>query len=285
MDINLFKARKTIFNFVIVFTIASYQLSKWEPAANSSFFNQVTSEIFGPAQSATNNVKLNISSLYNHYLKLVDTAKENDLLKEEVLNLRERIRNYNEVTLENERLKSMLNYETDTNLVKVYAKVISWDNNKDFRVMRLDRGRNSGINLKDAVVTSKGLVGSIFSLSANYSEVLLVTDVNSRIDVLNTRTRARGIIEGYSESSLLLKYTELKKDYLRGDFLITAGLSYLPKGIALGKVSEIKDSAWLSKKRIYIEPAVDLAALEDVTVLIHKDNGKAFRIEDYIEEK
>ena len=283
VEMNLVKSRKTVASFVIVFAIASYQVSVWEPAANSSFFHRVFSEVFGPAQSATTSFKQNIKDIYNYYFDLVDSAKENELLKQEILTLRRRIREYDEVVLENQRLKSLLSYEQSQDLNKVFAKVIAWDNFKDFRVIRIDRGKNSGVNLRDAVVTNEGLVGSIYSVSQNYSEVILVNDVNSRVDILNSRTRARGIVEGYNESQLLLKYSELKEDYQRGDTLITAGLSYLPKGIAVAKVSKIQDSAWLSKKKIFLEPAVDLAALEDVMVLVKKKED--FDLRNYLEKK
>lgn len=280
---NLIKSRKTVVSFVIVFAIASYQVSVWEPAASTSFFHQMFSEVFGPAQSATTSFKQGIKDIYNYYFDLVDSAKQNELLKQEILTLRKRIREYDEVVLENQRLKSLLNYEQEQELNKVFAKVIAWDNFKDFRVIRIDRGTNSGVNLRDAVVTNEGLVGSIYSVSQNYSEVILVNDVNSRVDILNSRTRARGIVEGYNESQLLLKYSELKEDYQRGDTLITAGLSYLPKGITVAKVSKIQDSAWLSKKKIFLEPAVDLAALEDVVILVKKQND--FDLGNYLEKK
>lgn len=263
--------RSNIINFVIVFILAIYQLSTWHPGSETSFMHKLALDIFGPLQLITMGVKTSIKEKFDQYLFLVDVKKENETLRQNILSLEDKLLRFSEIELENTRLKDQLSYVEPKKLKKIFARVVSWDAYKDFRVIRINQGASVGIKVQDPVVTPEGFVGSIYSVSENFSEILLLNDVNSRVDIINARTRARGIVEGFSESKLVLKYSELREQYSEGDMVLTAGLSFLPKGIVVGRVVSIEQGIWGLKQKILLEPVVDLVTLEDLMVLVSVD--------------
>lgn len=249
--------------------LAIYSVGKWEPSAQKSVMQNLFIELLGPLQAEVSGFQKGIVKTIDDYFFLVDLKKENEVMRSELLELRNKLMGLEELGRENKRLKRQLSYEVDEGLKKIFAKVIAVDSFKDFRVLRLDRGRDVGVKVKDAVITPEGLVGFIYSVSKNFSEVLLINDVNSRVDIINKRTRARGIIEGFSGTTLVLKYSDLREHYEVGDVVLTAGLGFLPRGIAVAKVTEASGSMWGDKKKVFLKPIVDLAVIEDVLILSH----------------
>lgn len=228
--------------------------------------HRLSMEIISPVQESVYDLKKQTKDFYHQYFDLVRLRSENDVLIHELALLREALLSFEEIKRENFRLKKALAYKAPITYQKVFAKVISWDSFKDFRMIRIDQGKKAGLQFQDIVVTPKGIVGSVYSSSENYSDVLLIADVNSRLDVINERTRTRGIVEGVSESGLRLKYGEKTEEYKEGDLLITAGLSFIPKGISVGRVVEVLRDDWRTESKVRVSPSVDLYSLEDVVV-------------------
>jgi rod shape-determining protein MreC len=56
------------------------------------------------------------------------------------------------------------------------------------------------------VITDHGLVGYVYRVTDNYSDVLTILDQNNRVDVVVERTRTHGIVEGVFNFKCALKY-------------------------------------------------------------------------------
>ena len=159
------------------------------------------------------------------------------------------------------------------------AQVVSWDASNDFKVLRINKGENDGLKVLSPVITMTGLVGYVYRLTSNYSDILTILDQNNRVDAIIARSRTHGIIEGHSAMTCKMKYVARTEQLLEGDVIITAGLGEIyPKGIKIGTVSQIDKENIGITQRIEVKPSVDFQRLEEVVVLIEGVGGVDYKI-------
>jgi rod shape-determining protein MreC len=265
---------KLVNNLIVVI------LALWGIATHSynlksvSLFESFLIEAFAPIQRGTLSMKEKITYMFDHYLMIVNTSKQNEELNKKVETLENRIFQLNEVEKENMRLKQLLQFGADIPREKVLAQVVSWDSSNEFRVLRINKGRNHGLRNMSPVITMNGLVGYVYRLSANYADILTILDQNNRVDAIVARTRAHGIIEGIGEFKCRLKYVTRTEQVEVGDEIITAGLGNIyPKGIKIGSITKIDKENYGITQSIEIEPSVDFHKLEEVVVLIEREEN------------
>ena len=269
-NLNFDSSRWTLFNNLIVvglslwgFAMQNYQVGE------ASFFQRVIIESMAPIQKGTVSIKDQVAYTFDHYVDIVNTSKENVDLKRKVETLENTIFQLTEVERENQRLKQLLEFGKDIPRKKVLAQVVSWDASNEFKVLRINKGSNDGLSLLAPVITMTGLVGYVYRVSGNYSDILTILDQNNRVDSIVSRTRTHGIVEGFSDFKCQLKYVPRTEQLDIGDEIITAGLGEIyPKGIKVGKISKIDKENFGITQRIVIEPSVDFQKLEEVVVLI-----------------
>ena len=91
-----------------------------------------------------------------------------------------------------------------------------------------------------AVVTNEGIVGRVLRTTAGTADVITVMDLMSAVDVVNDRSRARGVMEGLTDEVAQLRFTVRTDDFQQGDQLISSGLGGIfPKGIPVGTVARV----------------------------------------------
>ncbi len=130
-----------------------------------------------------------------------------------------------------------------------------------------------GVEKNDPVIGFQGLVGRVSNTYATTSEVDVILNISSNVSVMNSRTRVSGIMRGDGEGHLYIDYYDRLDDVRIGDVFVTSGLGMLyPKGIRIGKVSDIvRDNTGLFQK-VFIEQSEDFYKLEHVFVV--KSNSK-----------
>lgn len=145
---------------------------------------------------------------------------EVEVLKDENVRLQERI----------EELQEALELNFD-GYNYVMGKVVVRDIHNFYKEIVINVGTNQNIKKGDAVVNQEGLVAVIETVGKDYSVArLLNSDYNVSVMVANTfGTLESGKIE------MLDKYSEIKE----GDLVYTSGLSYMPKGIYVGKIKSV----------------------------------------------
>lgn len=138
---------------------------------------------------------------------------------------------------ENERLQERiidLTQALEINFDKydyVMGKVVVRDIHNFYKEIVINRGSNDNIKKGMAVVNHDGLVAVVEKVEKNCSIArLLNSNYNVSVNVSNTYGNlSQGKID------LLNKYIEIKE----GDLVYTSGLSYIPKGIYVGKINKI----------------------------------------------
>ena len=122
------------------------------------------------------------------------------------------------------------------------AKVISnsFSSFKNFLI--IDKGLKHGLENEMGIISSKGIVGIINYTTKNYSSVMSVLNIDTKINAKVKRTSHFGTLEwnGLSSKNLLLNDIPETAEIKVGDSIITGGMSLIfPEGINIGVVSEI----------------------------------------------
>ena len=266
---------KTIIN-VIVISLALYGVSKRDVTVReTSVFENFMMDTLAPLQRGVTFVHKRIVSSFDHYIFNVNASKANLSLAGEVKDLKKKIFVLEELQRENKRLKKLLLFGEELNREKILAQVVGWDSSSDFRVLRINKGYKDGIRLQSTVVTSDGVVGYIYRLTDHFADILTILDPNNRVDVIVSRTRSNGILEGFSGWKCIMKYVTRTDPVKLNDLVITSGLGNIyPRGLRVGTVSRVERESYGITQNIQISPTVDFSKLEEVVVLVAENNTR-----------
>jgi len=249
--------------------------SKLLPNRGNSPIVGAFQEVLYPLQLGWNRLGLGIYNTWKHYVHLTNVAEENRKLKEVIKNLETRTLDYQSKIKELDRLQQLMGFVEKHELKLLPAIVIGSANNNNFDILRLGRGAADGVKIGMPVIAAQGIVGRVMRTGLKHSDVLLLTDSKSSIDVIVERTRVRGIIQG-SEGGRLKLELRRRSDVKIGDEIVTSGIvGSFQKGLPIGKVIRIEYSADDLAQTITIEPWVDYRQLEEVAVVESEDSGIA----------
>lgn len=253
---------------LIAIGIILISVSGRNPAATSGV-ESVPVSFVAPFQNAVTGSIRFIRNIWHHYFHLVSTAKENDRLKRALAESEEKIFQCSEIELSNQRLRTFLNFQKTKTDPVVAAEVIGKDPSPWFRTIIIDKGAVDGIRKGLPVVVPEGIIGQVMSASAHYAKVILMIDRNSAVDALVQRSRARGIIKGYSTDRCFFEYVLRKNDVKVGDIVMASGLDGVyPKGLRIGRVSGIVRRNAGIFQQVEVTPYVDFEKLEEVLVVL-----------------
>jgi len=227
--------------------------------------------LFRPIYSAADFLRGGLSDVWNRYVALVGVSRENERLRKEVTELRERLHATRDAVLENRRLKELLSYSQTVDRRTLGARVVGHDISPWFRAIFLGTGSEAGIEPGMSVVTPYGAVGRIHKVHPGLSGVLLVTDGRFAADVMVERSRVRAIAEGVGGNFCQLKYVSPTQDVAVGDRIVFSGFDgSMPKGILLGtvvSVDRLKESLF---QKVKVQCAVNFQDVEEVMVILSR---------------
>ncbi len=217
-----------------------------------------------------------IHSTFSNYLFLHHTKLENLELKKELVQLKAQFSNAQEQNRQwglhfQNFQKSDLSFEQ-----AMVAQVISYDPLASPRSILINIGKNVGVQEDAAVLFQGGVVGRVIKVGKDFSQVLLITDPNSFVDVIDTQSRARGMLVGMKKHLALSRehwltqaeYLWMQQEVRPGDLLVTSGLDQVfPKGLPVGVIKKIERASDGLFYRAEVEPYAEMTKLEEVLVL------------------
>jgi rod shape-determining protein MreC len=146
--------------------------------------------------------------------------------------------------------------------------VIGVDPGAISRTVILNRGQDQGVEEGMAVISIQGVVGKIFQVDGGRSRVLLINDINSRVDAVVQRSRARAIAAGTLSGELMLKFLARRQNLEVGDVLISSGMDgVFPSGVVVGSVESLDKNPNLVLEEARLRPAVDFDSIEEVFIV------------------
>lgn len=144
---------------------------------------------------------------------------------------------------ENKKLRELTGKEKSRgDYTEVQASVVSRNPDKWYDLVGIDKGAQQGIKKDMAVVTPKGLVGRVKSVSQFTSSVELLSSMSrtNRVSaIVQGQENIFGLIEGYDKEKQLLLFTKISSDAKveKDQLVVTSGLGDIfPKVLRLGKL-------------------------------------------------
>lgn len=206
----------------------------------------------------------------------VEDISEIGRLRERVVELEEQLARQQveliqlrEVSSDYSRLTNLLSYTTNVdNQEFVTADVIAVDQSSFIRNIRINRGTRDGIVVGMPVVTELGLVGRITQVSANASQVQLITDENSSVSGRLQTTRAEGSVIGQASGVLRMTFIDLDENIAGNDLVVTSGLGgNFPPDLVLGQITSIRQFEFELYQEAEVRSLIDFDTLEYVLVI------------------
>jgi len=256
--------------FLIIATFIGLFMLMSETHTNegTSRFQSVVQTLTYPLQASVNSVASTFKNLWNSYISLIDVNEENKLLRQQLLDIEEKMNQHIENSVQFLRLRDQLLFASKKLTEKIFAEIIgeSADNNHDISL--INRGSNQLVQRNYIVLRKEGLVGRIQSVSPFQSSVQLITDHRSRVSSLIQRNRIRGLIYG-THKGLEMRQINKHANIKIGDRVISSGLGGLyPKGLLIGWVKEIRRQKHELFKTAILDSAVDFNQIEEVFVIV-----------------
>jgi len=299
VSLELLKAKKNAIVSVIALAAALGLLvynSVAGPGRRASPLSRAVLSLMSYPQAMVAHTAFAIGDTWDDYIALRGVKKENRRLRKELEEL-----SFSNQKLKEEvaRLRMNLPGEVWPDIKLLSAKIIGLPARSDMKVVTINKGVSDGISYGMPVVCGRGVAGRIIGgggsrkVPLHSSQVLLVTDPRCRVDALVYRmdsektpdpecpwnpdnwfqTRVRGVVQGNGRR-LKLKFVERGSNVERGDMVVSSGLGgVFPKGLLLGRVSNVKEPDTGLTLDIDVEPAVDLNSLEEVKVLLKDRRG------------
>ncbi|MBF0752047.1 MULTISPECIES: rod shape-determining protein MreC [unclassified Pasteurella] len=158
----------------------------------------------------------------------VDTGKlqiENKVLREQLREKNADLLLLDQLKVENQRLRLLLNSPLRTDEYKKIAEVLTAETDVYRQQIVINQGEKDGAYVGQPVIDEKGVIGQIISVGAETSRVLLLTDVTHSIPVQVLRNDVRIIASGTGHTDeLTLDNVPRSVDIEKGDLLVTSGL-------------------------------------------------------------
>jgi rod shape-determining protein MreC len=267
--------------------ISSFALLTATYGQSSGGLQRGVSAVFGPLQEGADRALKPARDLINWFDETFDARGENDRLRTELQETREKAVAGEVAIDENEQLKKILGVRRSGVIPSGYepltARVIGRSPTVWYSTVQIDKGSSSGVEVNNPVINGDGLVGRISSVTGGTAKVTLITDPESAVTAKIVPGGPQGLVEGQvgDPETLVLDFIDSAKRIGRGDTIVTAGWrsedldldSLFPPGLAIGEVSEAPLDAQEASQQVFLRPYADMRGLDFVDVLTGGSRG------------
>ena len=247
---------------------------------NAMPLTQIVGVLTTPVKSAVNACCGFFSRTARYFKSVDDIYEENERLKEQLAEMEQAVREGELAVSENLQLRELLGMKQENESFELeMAEVVGISGGDWDLSYNIDKGSISGIEVYDCVICSEGMIGYVTEVGTTFSVIKIITDPETQIGAIVSRSREIGVVEGsyelMNDGKLKLSYLKRDADIIEGDTVETSGVGgVFPKGVLIGTVESISTEKHGMSNYAIIKPAVDLSALKRVFVL------KDFEIEE-----
>lgn len=171
---------------------------------------------------------------------------------------------------------------SDSNYTVLSARIVKNSYSGNYNFITINKGFKDSIGEDNGVMTDKGIVGIVDHASSKYSRVISILNKNSRINAQLKNSNHYGSLVWDGGSPNTVKLVDVSK-FARvslNDTVITGGQSAIfPKGIGIGKVSEIVDDIGGDTYILSVELFNDMTDLGFVYVINNEDRKEILELE------
>tara|TARA_B110000285_G_scaffold122582_1_gene138563 strand:+ start:151 stop:1008 length:858 start_codon:yes stop_codon:yes gene_type:complete len=195
---------------------------------NSNYFHKSKVILF------SNSISNYSTENFNYLNEYFELKKINSKLLEENLALKNQIEKVNKPT--------SLDSLTNINFSYKNAKVISNNLSSFKNRLVINKGTIDGLKTEMGVINSDGIIGIVNNTSKNYSSIMSILNIETKINAKIKKTSHFGTLEWDGLSTKYLKLNDIPEtaNIKIGDSIVTGGMSLIfPEGIKIGVISEI----------------------------------------------
>jgi rod shape-determining protein MreC len=231
--------------------------------------------IFGSAESLVGSVTRPVAGFFDNVTSAPASQQKIAALQRQVVQLRTQLSVARLSRTQEAQLQRLLSLAGRGGYRVVAANVIAASPGYQSSVT-IDAGRADGIRPDETVLNGSGLVGTVTSVAAHTSTVLLSTDAASTVGVRVAGTGQIGAVTGTGRSRpgpalLRLQVFDASAVLQPGQQLVTFGSMhgrpYVP-GVPVGVVTQVQASATSLTKVALVRPYANDSALGVVGVVI-----------------
>ena len=216
----------------------------------------------------------------NLFIESKDSFITKALLKEKIKNLEEIVYNLsiqaqeNElIKAENKLLRNILKIQKDFGIIGKNAEIILPEVRNGYSIITINKGLRNNIKNGAPVINHKGLVGQIINTSENYSEIRPITSKTYAVPAIMNNGKENVILYGNGNGELEIPLFPASSSIQINDTFITSGIDDIyPKGINIGRVTEIKPTKSPKFNCITVKPFSQPTTFSQITVLKIKND-------------
>jgi rod shape-determining protein MreC len=245
-----------------------------------------TQEALAPVESGASKALKPVRDLFGWFGDTLDAKEENEKLKDEVASLRQQVAQAQTARRDAAQLRALVDlhdFDTfPTGTEPVTARVIARSPTVWYSSIKIDKGSGDGVRLDQPVIAADGLAGKVTRVTGGTSEVTLITDASSAVSAQVMPDGAGGIVKpqvGQPED-LLLDFVERGRRVTEKTTVVTSGFvssrveSLFPRGIPIGRVTDVDLDEVELYQRVHIKPFADLRHIDYVQVLTRKGTAQ-----------
>ena len=229
--------------------------------------------VLTPLRTGANALTNQAEQVYDYIFRYESLEAENAALREQLALMEDAARQADSIARENERLRALLELQKaneDYELVDAY--IIARSSNDWTDTLTINRGTNAGIQVGMCAITeNRAVVGLVIEVGSNYAVIRSVLDSALDISATIADSGYSGMVQGGYVSGhdglLLMEYLPSAAVIRTNDQVVTAGSTVYPRNLILGNVVGAGFTDTGVAKYAYLEPAADIASLEQVFII------------------
>jgi rod shape-determining protein MreC len=239
-------------------------------------------ETFAPIETGATSALKPFRDFFGWAGDTIDAKDQNGELKDEVERLRTDLAEAQTSLRDANQLKAIRNLHQEnyfpTSTRPVTARVIAKSPTVWYSSVKIDKGSNDGVRVNQPVIAAGGLVGKVISATGGTAEVRLITDGESGVSAQVFPQGVTGIVRPQvgNPNDLLLENVESGRRVTERTLVITSGFTSLkgeslfPRGIPIGRVTEVDFDELETYQRVHVKPFADLRRVDVVQVLTRR---------------
>ncbi|MDR3642154.1 MAG: rod shape-determining protein MreC [Candidatus Doudnabacteria bacterium] len=213
-------------------------------------------------------VTVPVKNFFSTIYQLRQITVENKQLQDRVNQLQQDMAQYQELTRENQDLRTELGFVKSSQLPLAACAVLSKNSFIQTDAVILNCGTDEGVGVGQAVLSQGYLAGKIISVGPHTSTALLITASSFSTDANVSQTGQSAIVMGSFSSGIILDQVPQTSALQTGWLVVTAGINpQVPKNIVIGQVSQILSSGNDLFKRAALLSPIDFSNLQFVFVV------------------
>jgi rod shape-determining protein MreC len=247
-------------------------------------------EAFAPIETGASRALKPVRDLFGWVGDTVDAKDKNEALEREVDALRSELARTRTAQRDAQQLKGLVGLHKEDGFPQgtepVTARVIARSPNVWYSSIKIDKGSSDGVELDQPVIaaasdesspTDGGLAGKITKVTDGTAEVTLITDASIGVGAQVMPAGAAGVVrpEVGDPRDLLLDLVHGGRVtnnaiVVTSGFKTSVGESLFPRGIPIGRVTDVDLDEVEIYQRVHLRPFADLRRIDIVQVLTRR---------------